>query len=239
MALTDNIVAYWKLDESSGNAADATGNGFTLVNTNSVVYDAGLINNGSDFSTTTQLLTIGNNCGIDGGNVTISCWLNFPSNSNSPRTFIGCGSVTSQVLYYMKFTGTLDTSSVEFHRYKIPTGSNDIKITGSPITNDVWNHLVLTYDGSTLAAYVNNVAVTGTTTTGSGSAGLTSETSIGRYVQLGSNAILGKIDEVGIWSRVLSAGEVSTLYNGGVGLQYPFVAPPASTTTPSFLFNII
>jgi hypothetical protein len=32
----------------------------------------------------------------------------------------------------------------------------------------------------------------------------------------------GQIDEVGIWSRALSSTEVTKLYNGGAGLQYPF-----------------
>jgi hypothetical protein len=33
---------------------------------------------------------------------------------------------------------------------------------------------------------------------------------------------MGDIDEVGIWSRVLTSTEVTQLYNGGAGLQYPF-----------------
>jgi hypothetical protein len=31
-ALTTNLVSYWKLDDSSGNAADATASGNTLTN---------------------------------------------------------------------------------------------------------------------------------------------------------------------------------------------------------------
>jgi hypothetical protein len=33
----------------------------------------------------------------------------------------------------------------------------------------------------------------------------------------------GSLDEIGIWSRALSATEVTSLYNAGVaGVQYPF-----------------
>ena len=32
----------------------------------------------------------------------------------------------------------------------------------------------------------------------------------------------GRVDEVGLWQRVLTPLEVSTLYNGGAGLSYPF-----------------
>jgi hypothetical protein len=30
------------------------------------------------------------------------------------------------------------------------------------------------------------------------------------------------LDEVGFWTRALSAAEVTSLYNSGNGLQYPF-----------------
>jgi hypothetical protein len=32
----------------------------------------------------------------------------------------------------------------------------------------------------------------------------------------------GLIDEVGIWSRVLTAAEIAILYNGGSGITFPF-----------------
>jgi hypothetical protein len=34
----------------------------------------------------------------------------------------------------------------------------------------------------------------------------------------------GRIDEVGIWKRVLTAAERTQLYNGGLGYTYPFTA---------------
>jgi hypothetical protein len=38
----------------------------------------------------------------------------------------------------------------------------------------------------------------------------------------GNTAFDGRIDEVGIWSRVLTASERTQLYNGGSGITYPF-----------------
>jgi hypothetical protein len=40
---------------------------------------------------------------------------------------------------------------------------------------------------------------------------------IGRY---GTNYTNGSIDQVGIWNRILTADEISTLYNLGEGLPY-------------------
>ncbi len=39
MALTDGLVAYYKLDESSGNATDSVG-GFNMTNTNTCTFSA-------------------------------------------------------------------------------------------------------------------------------------------------------------------------------------------------------
>ena len=43
----------------------------------------------------------------------------------------------------------------------------------------------------------------------------------------------GRIDEVGFWKRVLTSSERSLLYNGGVGLTYPFSGAPTPTRTPT------
>jgi hypothetical protein len=32
----------------------------------------------------------------------------------------------------------------------------------------------------------------------------------------------GSLDEIGIWNRALTTGEISTLYNSGSGKGYPF-----------------
>lgn len=234
MALTDNIVAYWKLDESSGNASDATGNGYTLTNENTVTYDGGLINNGMDTgsSGSRRVLTTANNLGIDGGPITMSVWINRNSLSSTALALMVCASVTSQVFYHIAYS---TSTGVKFGRWQIP--SSDILTSGSSqLGSSNWNHLVLTYDGTTLGGYINNVAVTGVLTSGNGTAGGVSDTSLGGDDQIGET-FRGKLDEAGIWSRALSSDEVNTLYNGGTGLQYPFSVTPPATNNASFFLN--
>lgn len=55
MALTENLVAYWKLDESSGDASDSTWSWYTLTNS-SATYTTWKINNWASFSGSTQFL---------------------------------------------------------------------------------------------------------------------------------------------------------------------------------------
>src|SRR3989344_5913012 len=47
--LSDGLVGYWKMDESSGNATDYSGAGFDLNNYGTVTYTGGKFANGSEF----------------------------------------------------------------------------------------------------------------------------------------------------------------------------------------------
>lgn len=48
--LSDGLVGYWKMDESSGNANDSSGNSTTLTNTGTLPYLNGKFGNGADFT---------------------------------------------------------------------------------------------------------------------------------------------------------------------------------------------
>lgn len=82
MALTDNLISYYKLDESSGNASDSVGSN-TLTNVNSVVYATAKLNKGADLErSSSQYLSIadGSQSGLDiTGNISVSAWIKIES----------------------------------------------------------------------------------------------------------------------------------------------------------------
>lgn len=227
MALTDNIVAYWKLDESSGNATDATGGGFTLTNTNTVSYAAAIRNNGADFtaSNTNKSLRVNSNLGIDGGNITIAGWIYLYDQTG--LIAFQTQSATSQVEYSFKIEG----GGVKANRNKISVAEN--QTTAYTLSNSTWYHCALTYDGATVTLYVNGTSRATVASSGNGSTTTQNATSLGCDVNTGtgSNQFFNnmKADEFGVWSRALSSGEISSLYHSGGGIQYPFTG--ASTTT--------
>jgi hypothetical protein len=102
-----------------------------------------------------------------------------------------------------------------------PFNNGNLRLNGSDFTNDVWFHTVLvgTRSGSTSSwtMYVNGSSHT--TLTGSGWFGTSNKNGlfIGRSNE-GQNAV-GQIDAVGIWSRALTTGEISDLYNSGAGTE--------------------
>jgi len=96
------------------------------------------------------------------------------------------------------------------------------------MTPGKWSHIVVTYDG-TEALDINKLkiyidAVQCVTEQPLGLHLPTMPTTINASVNdlfIGSN-LTGNMDEVGFWNRILSSADVLSLYNGGVGLTYPF-----------------
>lgn len=78
--LSDKLIGYWALNESSGNASDSSGNNLTLTNNGTTTFTTGKFSNGSEhvpassqyFSTATTI----------SGIRTVSFWTNPDSNTN-------------------------------------------------------------------------------------------------------------------------------------------------------------
>jgi hypothetical protein len=227
MALTDNLVSYWKLDESSGNAADSVGSN-TGTNSN-VSYAAGKINNGAVGNASNSLLNFGNSTSITmPGNqdFSVSFWF-YKDNDTADGYIFGN---TSAVSPYGNFNFYTDHTAkkIVFGCYNTSGGYS--AVTSGVLSTNTWYHVVGTQSGATTSLYIN--AGTPSTTTFSGTRASTTY-SVGAFSRPTDTAadFDGSLDEIGIWSRALSSTEVTALYNSGNGLQYPF------TTTAIKSFN--
>jgi len=226
MALTDNLVSYWKLDESSGNAADSVGSN-TLTNNNSTAYATGKINNGADFeNSSSQYLSIadGTQSGLDiTGDLSISFWWKPESHTGFTwlvSKYLIAGNQRSYGVYY----DTGNTLYFVFSNNGTATSGAGYSFTPSDGT---WYHIVIAYNSSGVQTiYVNGSSI-GTT---SSLATSIFNSSADFWVGGGNNDpdVDGVIDEVGIWSRTLTEVEVGQLYNLTSGLQYPFTPEPSS-----------
>lgn len=219
-----NPISYWKLDESSGNAADSVGSR-TLTNTNSVGYVSAKINNGADFgasNTNKRLLYTVDSLGISTGAISISGWVKMSTEIGSGITrFFEHRNGANGIANYVEYDFNGGTRRINIGRDR--TGSA-IEVARNTITLGTTNytHFVMTYDGSTVTGYINGSSIGTVASSGTGSA-ITDGFCVGATVNgfLFASAI---IDEVGIWNVALSASEVTSLYNGGSGIQYPFIS---------------
>lgn len=229
MALQDNLIEYWKLDESSGNAVGVVSS-TTLTNTGTASYASAKINNGVDFgstNTTKWLNEITSNLGIDGGACSLAGWVKLSAEIGAGNwCFFNTSSGTSKTWQYIEYNYNSGTRRLSFSRDKAGVGDQGPKYTITMGTSD-WYHLVYTYDGTNVRAYINGSLVGGpTAASGNGSTTVSSSGfSIGDRIYSGGalgNKVRGIQDEVGLWSRAITADEVTALYNSGNGLAYPF-----------------
>lgn len=228
MALTDNLDAWWKFDEGSGSSvADATGHGYDLTLNGSPTWDSsGLIGEAVKYSGSGQNAQgpTGQLSYVGASALTISAWVRADGVNGYPaKPFVRWDSgSTSPFLLALRtdstsgFTATIQTAA----------GAKNVTATGAAPTIGQWYHIVVVFDGTSVVIYRDGTAFSGS----SFAATTISKTIYGsQSLIMGANAATGasttcSVDEVGIWSRALSAGEVAELYNSGAGKTYPFSA---------------
>ena len=237
MALTDNLVSYWKLDESSGNAADSVGSN-TLTNNGTIPYVAGKINNGADLElSSSQYFSKTDNVSLSlTDTISFSIWIKLeqlPSAVGTNFTIISKSrESTNQRGYVLVITtgNKIQIFTTSTGTYSTGTTTETFTDSAVFVSGDVgnWVHLVATYVASTktFTIYKNGSLVSNTKSLNNATSMFdnTAAFCLGADNE-GTNRFLdGVVDEGGLWSRVLSASEVTELYNAGAGLQYPFGA---------------
>lgn len=233
MSISDNLVSYYKLDESSGNAADSVG-GNTLTNTGTLTYDAGKINNGAVFSSTgPKYLSIADasQSGLDiTGDLSVCYWANL-NVVNTYQHHIAKHDVVSNFGYLFGLTNAGELRVI----ISSDGTTQTIGHSTTTISATTWTFICQTYDASagTVKFYKNGAYLTGEDVTDLPTSirNNTAPFSLGLCFNGGSplEPMNGMMDEVGIWNKILSSAEITALYNSGAGLQYPFVTSAIKT----------
>jgi len=215
MSLLTNIVFYAKFDDNTGSTVTesvASHNG-TWQGTLGSQWTTGIINSGGNFNGTNNYVTFGSpSLGLSGNQpFSISLWV------NPTATALGAGPFDYGILANNERISLLfnDTAGTLLSSHF----GNDHAFS-TKATLSAWNHLVLTYDGTTEHLYKN-----GADTGESWTPASLSMSGGSLFVGAGLSPTAmkaAKMDEVGFWSRALSSSEASQLYNSGSGLQYPF-----------------
>lgn len=221
-SLLTGLVSYW----SMSNVNDASGNGRTLTNVNTVTFSTGATGNAAYFTAaSSQLLTRASDSGLQMGNnaYTLSCWIYIASLANGYPVLI-CRDDTGTGREYILYYYGADTGSR--FAWNVLNGSTTIRevlTSGSSLTAATWFHVVCWHDPDLdqVGIHLNGGAAVTGTTSGTSPAASSSTLEFGGR-SAGGEYTTCRIDEVGIWSRRLTAGELSTLYGSGTPPAYPF-----------------
>lgn len=243
MALLDNLVSYWTMDEASGTRVDSVvASGNDLTDNNTVLAAAGIINDGADLERgNNEYLSI-TNAAQDGlgftGDFTMNIWVhleNEPSNGQDYHFIskaVNAGNQKSYRLYYQQQS--------DIKRIAVLLSSNGSANSTGNFTYTVGTDLKMltaVYDASagTMTWYAdgNSTPIGTISSLATSIFESTAPFEVGNYSEdAGAGAFDGIIDELGLWDRTLSTTEIAELYNSGSGLAYPFDGGGAATFTP-------
>ncbi len=200
-------MAYWKLD---GNGNDSLTTHNATEAGHPAVWISGKIGQSVTWTEATGygLLDFSGTPAAAGTTFTISVWVRPPNPAGFGDGYGGIISPVSGNAFYLNTV----------HPRLYPAAAAD-----ATLADGVWYHLVVTGDSETLHYYVNGAA---DAQTPAYSTSLTLAY-IGASSNAGSECISGtayngSVDELGVWSRVLSGAEITTLFSAGTGKTYPF-----------------
>lgn len=214
---TNGLVGYWPF---SGNANDASGNGNNgTVNGASLTTDRfGTVNSAYSYDGVNDYITIPDSPSLRLGNATISSWISYNStlkmqlmvkhnildayNSNYGFEINEYTALKGPNVHGMYANGNCNSYSwTNFH-------------SNTDIGNNNWHHVVGTFGSDFLKIYIDGnyigqIATPNTVmNTCSGS-----DLLLGRGWNGYPNWYNGKLDDLAIWSRVLTPQEIDNLYN--------------------------
>lgn len=210
--LQNELAHYWRLDEASDESApvtrmDAIGTNH-LTDTNTVASISGKKQNAANFIAANLEKLSSTGQWDASATWTVSLWYYANGDQVSGAAIFGSAEFVSNSGASVLFSGI--TGSFVTARFRPAASPGNIAA-----TKNAWHHVALYYDGSIGTLTLDNVTSISTAPV--------------TYVPKAITGVgwtpdniyfNGYVDEIGVWTRVLSSNERTALYNSGAGLFY-------------------
>jgi hypothetical protein len=226
--MTSNAVLY----HFDGNANDTSGNAQNGTEIGSPTYAAGLMGQALSLNGVSQYIEVPDSPTTKiTGNISISVWVNMTLTGDTFQRVVDKSTTSSGSGGYALYINTDGQP-----RFAL----SGVQTTGAAtglITAGTWHHVVATYDGTFALLYVDGVRVeTSTALPNPGSS--TAPLVIGAASWTAARDFNGLMEELAIWSRALTHGEIYQIYSAqkssgavDVGTTGTFVPDIAGTYT--------
>ena len=212
-SLKTGLVGYWKMDESSGTTVADSKGSYGGTSSSSSNISNGKIGMSRTFAGGGgTYVSLGTSTNLAPAKFTFSAWI-YPTEATQGTIF----SRYSSDYVFLYFNSDRKVGML------ISTNGSGSWAGGDGIAQlslNNWHHIALNYDGSAIKIYVDGSLDNTIYYGGNLNSGRAGTSEIGRRAAYGDLGFIGRIDEAGLWSRALSASEVSSLYNSGSGSTY-------------------
>jgi len=191
--LLQNLIAYWKLDEISGNG---------------IAIGAGKYLSIDGASAASPHIT---------GDLTLSCWVKFASQPSDLYPILSkWGSTADDDSYRLAYQG----GGTKYLIFGTNGSANEQVAAPFTLQNGEWYHIIATASDTIGTIYVNGQSIGSGPASRLKNA---NSTPFGLGYQVGYSLVGDQEqDECGVWSRALTQEEVTELYHAGHGNTYPF-----------------
>jgi glucose/arabinose dehydrogenase/PKD repeat protein len=224
----NGLVAAYGFNEGSGTAvADASGTGNAGTTSGTTWTASGKFGSALSFNGSNASVRVNNSASLDlNTGMTLEAWIN-PTALNG-----GVGGWRTTIFkergggmgygLYANDDGARPAVHVDISGEQRTRGTSQLPL-------NTWTHLAATYDGANLRLYVNGTQVSSKAQTGA----IPATTG---PLKIGGNAVWGEwfagsIDEVRVYNRALTAGEIATDMTTPVGAPVTDTTPPAVQIT--------
>ncbi len=201
-----DLTSWWRAD---GDATDAVGANDGVLK-NGATFTTGMLGQGFDLDGIDDYLEVADAPSLNPSTaMTLSAWVLAEEGSwNQHRDIVSKDGESSDRQYVL----TVDITN-RFRAHVWTTGAGLVTVAGGPtLLPDTWYHVAQTYDGSTLTLYVNGVPA-GSVSSPGPIVTTTQPLRIGGGCNPGSYPLHfpGVIDDVRLYSRALTAGEIEAI----------------------------
>ena len=237
--LVDDIVSYYKLDETTGAVVDELGTN-DGTNYGSTRGETGIINYSFYFDGSNDYVGVPHDASLQiTGNLSVSLWFYIDAFTTGNQIIEYRASGESEATNYL-YSWLINSDGSASYGHEYGAGQDEWRNYNPGLNTGEWYHLAMVRDVNLneYNIYLNGEEsdtwsfVNDPSGGSSGSLRIGGDTLTGKYHD-------GRIDEAGIWDRVLTFDEINQLYNSGVGQPYPFEgfvnlnSPPNDYTPPT------
>lgn len=218
--LATGLLSYFKLD---GNNTDSLSN-LTMSEAN-ITYSTGngKINQGAGFNGSSSYIKSTGNLSISTSyTISINLWVKYTSSSTLILLETSPNYNTNKGIIIASISGQITagmSNGAGAYNLRAASGTQN---TGSWIMVTLVCNRADPNNYNQVLLYING-SFSGTLSYTSLQSGTFSDQPLNIGARnASSDWYNGALDEIGVWSRILSQADINTLYNSGAGLQYPF-----------------